>query len=98
MSLKRQTSPVEVNFRSHGYALLESHHEEDFRMDWRRDRFPKILMFVGGEGVLEMNKTSIAIRAPIVCVIPKDRKHRIVDAFAQTGPVHQRLLRSHPNG
>jgi AraC family L-rhamnose operon regulatory protein RhaS len=79
MSLKRHTSPVEVIFRSRGYALLESHHEEEFLMDWRRDAFPKILMFVGGEGVLEMNKADFAIRAPMVYIIPKGRKHRIVD-------------------
>lgn len=48
-------------------------------MDWRGDSFPKILMFVGGEGVLEMTRSSFAIRAPMVYVIPKGRKHRIVD-------------------
>ncbi len=54
MSLKLQKKPVEVEFRPEGYAVLESHHEEAFFMDWRRDPFPKILMFIGGEGILEM--------------------------------------------
>jgi AraC-like DNA-binding protein/mannose-6-phosphate isomerase-like protein (cupin superfamily) len=80
MSLKRHNSPVEVNFRSHGYAILESHHEEDFRMDWRRDPFPKILLFIGGEGVMETGGQGFAIRSPMVCVVPKGRKHRIMDA------------------
>ncbi len=79
MAIKRQASPVEVRFRPQGYALLESHHEEGFFMDWRRDAFPKVLLFVGGEGVLETSETSFAIRAPLTFVIPKNRKHRIVD-------------------
>ncbi len=83
MSLKRHTSPVEANFRPHGYALLESHHEEDFRMDWRRDPFPKILLFIGGEGVMETSSHGFAIRAPMVCVVPKGRKHRIIDTPAK---------------
>ena len=80
MSLQRQIGPVDVTFRSRGYALLESHHEEDFFMDWRRDSFPKLLLFVGGEGVMEMSDQSFAIRAPMVYVVPQNRKHRIVDA------------------
>lgn len=80
MSLKRQIGPVEVRFRTPGFALLESHHDEEFFMDWRRDGFPKVLLFVGGEGVLEMEDASFAIRAPMVYVIPGNRKHRIVDA------------------
>lgn len=80
MEIKPQARPVEVRFRSRGYALLESHHEEGFFMDWRRDPFPKVLLFVGGEGVLETGNISFAIRAPMTCVIPKNKKHRIVDA------------------
>ena len=79
MSIKGQVSPVEVYFGDRGYALLESHHEEGFFMDWREDSFPKILMFVGGEGNLEMEASSFAIRAPMVHVIPEGEKHRIVD-------------------
>ncbi|MCZ6675118.1 MAG: helix-turn-helix domain-containing protein [Verrucomicrobia bacterium] len=48
-------------------------------MDWRSDPFPKILMFVGGEGVLETEKSDFAIRAPMVYVIPKGLKHRLLD-------------------
>ena len=80
MSIRGQVSPVEVHFRERGYALLESHHEEGFFMDWRSDSFPKVLMFVGGEGILEMANASFAIRAPMVYVIPEGEKHRIVDA------------------
>jgi AraC family L-rhamnose operon regulatory protein RhaS len=80
MSLKLQKKPVEVEFRPEGYAVLESHHEEAFFMDWRRDPFPKILMFIGGEGILEMRDSRLAIRSPSVYVIPKGRKHRIVDS------------------
>ena len=94
MSLKRHASPVEVSFRSRGYALLESHHEEEFLMDWRRDPFPKILMFVGGEGVLEMNQASFAIRAPMVYVIPKGRKHRIVDTTGRPLSLYGICLKS----
>ena len=71
MSIQGQVSPVEVRFRERGYALLESHHEEGFFMDWRHDSFPKVLMFVGGEGILEMESASFAIRAPMVYLIPE---------------------------
>ncbi len=79
MPIQGQISPVEVRFRERGYALLESHHEEGFFMDWRSDSFPKVLMFVGGEGILEMENVSFAIRAPMVYVIPQKHQHRIVD-------------------
>lgn len=94
MSLKRRARPVEVNFRSQGYALLESHHDESFLMDWRRDPFPKILMFVGGEGVLEINKGSFSIQAPMICVIPKSEKHRIIDASGKPFSLYGICLQS----
>jgi len=83
MGLKRRARPAQVHFRSKGYALLESHHEEGFFMEWRRDPFPKVLQFVGGEGALETGQASFAIRAPMTCVIPRNRKHRIVDTLGK---------------
>lgn len=79
MALARQRTPVKVCFRKHGLALLESHHDEKFLMNWRCDPFPKILLFVGGGGVLETLGNDFAIQAPMVCVIPKGLKHRLVD-------------------
>jgi AraC-like DNA-binding protein len=94
MSPKSQVRPVEVKFRKRGYALLESHHDENFLMDWRRDSFPKILMFVGGEGVLELDRGSFAIQAPMVCVIPKSERHRIVDTSGRPLSLYGICLRS----
>lgn len=96
MPIQGQTSPVEVRFRERGYALLESHHEEGFFMDWRGDSFPKVLMFVGGEGILEMESASFAIRAPMVYVIPQKQKHRIVDAAGKPLSVYGICLKEPP--
>ena len=94
MSIQGQISPVEVRFRERGYALLESHHEEGFFMDWRRDSFPKVLMFVGGEGILEMESASFAIRAPMVYLIPEGQNHRIVDTPGKPLSVYGICLKS----
>ena len=94
MVIKRQSSPVEVNFKKHGFALLESHHEEEFLMDWRSDPFPKILMFVGGEGVLESEESDLAIRAPMVYVIPQGLKHRLLDTPRRPLSLYGICLRS----
>lgn len=48
-------------------------------MDWRRDRFPKILFIIGGSGVLHHEAGRIAFRAPSVCVIPEGLRHRLED-------------------
>jgi len=80
----RQLSPVEVEFRRDGLGILESHHEEGFFMDWRHDPFAKVLILVGGEGVLHKSGGPISIRAPMVVVIPAKSRHRLEDSPGQS--------------
>ena len=49
-------------------------------MEWRRDPFPKILLIVGGEGVLHRRRKIFAIRAPSLIIVPKGAPHRLSDS------------------
>ena len=71
--------PVDVVFKKNGLGLIESHHEEGFFMEGRRDPFPKILLIIGGEGVLHHADGIAALRAPGVAVIPAGWWHRLED-------------------
>lgn len=71
--------PAPVKFNSDGWALLESHHDIGFFMDWRRDDFPKWLFAIGGAGMLETAEQSWPIVAGALLGIPEMKKHRIVD-------------------
>lgn len=79
MAKKQVKSPVKVRFNRGGIGLIESHHSEEFFMDWRRDRFPKILFIIDGSGFLHHGKDSMAFRAPAVCVVPAAVLHRFED-------------------
>ncbi|MGC9452237.1 MAG: helix-turn-helix transcriptional regulator [Oceanipulchritudo sp.] len=79
MELRQQRVPVEVSFAPGGTGLIESHHEEGFFMDWRKDPFAKILIVVGGEGILSRAKQQFAIQAYSLMVIPRMARHRIAD-------------------
>lgn len=48
-------------------------------MDWRRDGFSKLLLVIGGEGVLHLTDDTFALRAPSVCIVPAGTRHRMVD-------------------
>jgi AraC family L-rhamnose operon regulatory protein RhaS len=72
--------PVDVVFKETGVALLESHHEEGFFMDWRCDPFEKILLVIGGEGILFRGEEQFALRAPSLLVVPAKARHRIADS------------------
>jgi len=72
-------SPVPVRFQPSGIGLIESHHGNGFFMDWRRDRFPKILFIIGGAGILLHGGSRIAFRAYSVCVVPAGLRHRLED-------------------
>ncbi len=74
-----QQMPVSVAFKRSGFGLLESHHAEDFFMDWRVDPFAKVILVVGGEGTLHLPQREFAIRAPALVVAPAKARHRIAD-------------------
>jgi AraC family L-rhamnose operon regulatory protein RhaS len=74
-----RNAPAAVNFQANGLGLIESHHSEVFLMDWRRDPFPKVLFVIGGAGVIHLETSQLAFRAPSVCVVPADTPHRLED-------------------
>lgn len=76
---EKRIHPAKVRFGRNGLALLESYHDESFHMDWRQDVYDKILMLIGGEGTLYLEKKQVTIRAPVVVVIPANTRHRIED-------------------
>jgi AraC family L-rhamnose operon regulatory protein RhaS len=79
MEQAQQRLPVEVAFKPSGLGLFESRHEEGFFMEWRRDPFPKILLVIGGEGILLKGRGQFAIQAGSLLVIPAMARHRIED-------------------
>lgn len=78
--IAHRRSPVAVKTGKSGLALFESHHEEGFFMDWRRDSFAKILFVIGGEGTLFRSRRTVALQASTLLVIPPMAPHRIADA------------------
>lgn len=79
MQLIRQLAPVKVGFDANGLGLIESCHEEGFFMDWRKDAFAKILIVVGGKGILYYGQEQLTIEASSLMVIPSMARHRIAD-------------------
>ncbi len=90
---KGQKEPASVVFNDSGIGLIESHHEEGFAMDWRLDSYAKIFLVVSGEGVLELRRRDIAVRAPMICVVPRGEEHRLVDAPRQPLSLYGLCLR-----
>lgn len=79
MSKQQVGSPVPVRFKTGGIGLIESHHSAGFFMDWRSDRFPKILLIISGSGFLRHGDDRVAFRAPSVCIVPARLRHRLED-------------------
>jgi len=78
MSLK-SSHPINVILPEYGVCVLESHHAQDFRMNWTRHPFLKILSITNGEGSLETNEGAIRIKEGSLTLIPKSMEHRLID-------------------
>lgn len=85
--------PVQVRFKANGIGLIESHHEDNFFMDWRRDGFPKILFIIGGAGTLHHDQGQLAFRAHSVCIVPTNLRHRLQDDQGQPVSLYGLCLR-----
>jgi AraC family L-rhamnose operon regulatory protein RhaS len=84
-----------VEWDETGICLLESHHAPDFRMDWRRDPFPKVLFFLKGSGHLFLeHRPGIEISAPGITCLPAGCVHFLQDAAGE--PLHIFVLCLHP--
>lgn len=79
MSAEKRSRPAPVRFDSNGLAVLESHHAEDFFMEWRTDPFPKMLFVIAGSGTLHRKSETLTFRAPALCLVPARVLHRIED-------------------
>ncbi len=63
-----------------GIKVLESHHSDDFVMEWRKHPFLKIVYVLAGEGTLFIEESKLDFRAKDVLVVPQQLKNRIVDS------------------
>lgn len=76
---QESSSPINAILPEYGVCILESHHAQDFRMNWTRHPFLKILSIINGEGALETNDGVTRIREGSLTLIPKNEKHRLID-------------------
>lgn len=79
MPAKRR-QPVREDIRPWGVFVFESHHAADFRMEFIRHAFLKVLYILGGSGrmVTEDGRT-LSCRAGDVIVVPIGLTHRLED-------------------
>jgi AraC-like DNA-binding protein len=75
-----QSQPVEVRFPRAGIFLIESHHSDDFRMDWTAHPFFKLLFVLKGTGRLLVPGKDYRLCANEIAVIPRGIRHRINDS------------------
>jgi AraC family L-rhamnose operon regulatory protein RhaS len=76
---EKTSQPLAVSFPRIGLKILESHHQDDFRMAWTRHPFLKMLYVLKGSGHLEEGKRRRPLQNPCVAVIPPGVRHRLVD-------------------
>ena len=84
--MKRHTKthqPLEVAFDSAGLCVLESRHSDDFRMDWTRHPFGKILLVVAGRGTIEAGGARWPLEPGTMVVVPRHTQHRLRDDQAR---------------
>ncbi|MDG2255986.1 MAG: hypothetical protein P8L49_13615 [Opitutaceae bacterium] len=55
LMLQEASSPINAILTEYGVCILESHHAHDFRMNWTRHPFLKIISVINDEGALETN-------------------------------------------
>ncbi len=76
-----RTAPIEVEMPEHGIVVAESHHGQDFLMDWRRDAFAKVLIILSGRGDLQFaDGHTVDLAVPTLVCVPPLRQHRLIDS------------------
>lgn len=71
--------PLDVSFPSCGVFVIESRHADDFRMEWTRHSFAKLLYVFEGRGRLLTPSGTFPLNAGRLAVVPPGQKHRIAD-------------------
>ena len=71
--------PLRVFFPSWGVAVLESHHDRDFRMDLMRNDFLKVLYVLDGHGTFVAGNRTMPIEKADVILVPPRAPHLLRD-------------------
>ncbi|TWT40761.1 AraC family transcriptional regulator [Botrimarina hoheduenensis] len=84
-----------------GVAILESHHADDFSMEWRTHPFLKLVYVLAGEGVLCLGDLEQSFAPRDLLVIPAGVRNRIVDTPGRPSSLYvlciaRRLIRFEP--
>lgn len=79
---KRVSAPYRVELPPHGVSIVESHHGEDFHMEWTEHAFDKILCVIAGRGrmIREGRATPLPLAPMELLVVPATRRHRLEDS------------------
>lgn len=76
----RTQKPVEVAFPDHGLFIAESHHADDFRMDWTAHPFFKLLYLLEGSASLRAEGgQSLHLDPHSFVTVPAGARHRLED-------------------
>ena len=76
--LLKSSRPLQVDIPGCGVTILESHHSQDFRMDWSTHPFLKVLAVINGIGTLETDISRLKIQPFDLLLVPSDSNHRII--------------------
>lgn len=71
--------PLQANFDEAGLCLLESHHSDDFRMNWSTAPFWKLLLVTRGRGTLQLRHRTWPLHAQVLSLVPARLEHRLAD-------------------
>ncbi len=79
MTTLATNTPLKPSFDRSGICALESHHAHDFRMNWTRHPFWKVLIIREGKGRLEASRQHWFLGPDLQVIIPPGLRHRICD-------------------
>ncbi|MEM0927618.1 MAG: AraC family transcriptional regulator, partial [Planctomycetota bacterium] len=72
--------PLEENLPPWGVLVLESHHSDDFSMDYREHPFYKFIYVLRGRGVVEIGRRVVHFEEGGIVSVPPRQRNRITDA------------------
>jgi len=79
VSIVRTSRPLAVAFDESGLDIVESHHSDDFRMDWSAHPFLKVLFVIAGAGRLLAGQEEWPLAKSALVLVPPRVVHRIAD-------------------
>lgn len=94
LACMKRSRPVEVRFPESGIYVAESRHSDDFRMDWTRHPYLKLLYAWEGKGLLWTETKKHLLNAGAIAFIPAGILHRIVDSRAEPLSIYILCIRN----